>query len=129
LTAAAAERFTAVQLFVERASASLDGFSLTDADAPIVAQICRHLDGLPLAIELAAARIDMFGLRGLAAVLNEHGLLLSQGHRTAQPRHQSLLGALDCSGLPCSGATSPSRRRSRWRSAKASPSSRCTTAS
>jgi len=97
LTAAAAERFTAVQLFVERASASLDGFSLTDVDAPIVAQICRHLDGLPLAIELAAARIDMFGLRGLAAVLNEHGLLLSQGHRTAQPRHQSLLGALDWS--------------------------------
>jgi len=97
LTAAAAERFTAVQLFVERASASLDGFRLTDADAPIVAEICRHLDGLPLAIELAAARIDMFGLRGLAAVLDEHGLLLSQGHRTAQPRHQSLLGALDWS--------------------------------
>ena len=50
-----------------------------------------------MAIELAAARIDMFGLRGLAAVLNEHLLLLAQGHRTAQPRQQSLLGALDWS--------------------------------
>jgi predicted ATPase/DNA-binding winged helix-turn-helix (wHTH) protein len=97
LTAAEALRSAAVQLFVERASASLDGFQLTDADAPIVAEICRRLDGLPLAIELAAVRIDMFGLRGLLAVLNEHFLLLAQGHRTAQPRQQSLLGALDWS--------------------------------
>jgi predicted ATPase len=97
LTAEEALRFPAVQLFVERAWASLDGFRLTDADAPIVADICLRLDGLPLAIELAAVRIDMFGLRGLASVLNEHLLLLSQGHRTAQPRQQSLLGALDWS--------------------------------
>jgi predicted ATPase/DNA-binding winged helix-turn-helix (wHTH) protein len=97
LTAAEALQFPAVQLFVERASASLDGFHLTDTDALVVAAICRRLDGLPLAIELAAVRIDMFGLRGLAAVLNEHFLLLSEGHRTAQPRQQSLLGALDWS--------------------------------
>ena len=97
LTAAEALRFGAVQLFVERASESMDGFALSDADAPIVAGICRHLDGLPLAIELAAARIDMFGLRGLAAVLNDHFLLHSRGHRTAQPRQQSLLGALEWS--------------------------------
>ena len=96
-TAADALRYPAVQLFVERAAASLDGFRLTDADAPIAAAICRRLDGLPLAIELAAARIDMFGLRGLANVLDEHFMLLSQGHRTAQPRQQSLLGALDWS--------------------------------
>ena len=75
----------------------MDGFALSDADAPIVAGICRRLDGLPLAIELAAARIDMFGLRGLAAVLNDHFLLHSRGHRTAQPRQQSLLGALEWS--------------------------------
>ncbi len=97
LTAAEALRFGAVQLFVERASESMDGFALSDADAPIVADICRHLDGLPLAIELAAARIDMFGLRGLAAVLNDHFLLHSPGHRTAQPRQQSLLAALEWS--------------------------------
>ena len=97
LTAAEALRFGAVQLFVERASESLDGFALSDADAPVVAGICRRLDGLPLAIELAAARIDMFGLRGLAAVLNDHFLLHSRGHRTAQPRQQSLLGALEWS--------------------------------
>jgi predicted ATPase/DNA-binding winged helix-turn-helix (wHTH) protein len=97
LTAEEAMRSAAVQLFVERTSACLDGFSLGDADAPIVAEICRRLDGLPLAIELAAARIDMYGLRGLASVLDEQCLLLSSGHRTAQPRQQSLLGALDWS--------------------------------
>jgi predicted ATPase/DNA-binding winged helix-turn-helix (wHTH) protein len=97
LSAVEAMQFAAVQLFVERASASLDGFRLTDAEAPIVGEICRRLDGLPLAIELAATRIDMFGLRGLASVLNEHFLLLAQGHRTAQPRQQNLLAALDWS--------------------------------
>jgi predicted ATPase/DNA-binding winged helix-turn-helix (wHTH) protein len=96
-TAAEIMPFAAVQLFVERASASLDGFRLTDAEAPVVAEICRRLDGLPLAIELVAARIDMFGLRGLASGLNEHFLLLAQGHRTAQPRQQNLLAALDWS--------------------------------
>ena len=97
LSAEEALRFPAVRLFVERASASLDGFQFTDTDAPAVAEICRRLDGLPLAIELAAVRIDMFGLRGLATVLNEHFLLLSEGHRTAQPRQQNLLGALEWS--------------------------------
>jgi predicted ATPase/DNA-binding winged helix-turn-helix (wHTH) protein len=97
LTADEALQFAAVQLFVERASASLDGFQLTDADVAVVTDICRQLDGLPLAIELTATRIDMFGLRGLASVLNDHPMLLAQGHRTAQPRQQSLLGALDWS--------------------------------
>jgi predicted ATPase/DNA-binding winged helix-turn-helix (wHTH) protein len=96
LTAAEALRFAGVQLFIEHASASLDGFQLTDAEAPIVGQICRHLDGLPLAIELAATRIDMFGLRGLQSVLNEH-FLQAPGLRTAQPRQQSLAGALEWS--------------------------------
>ena len=97
LTAQQALAFPAVQLFVERASASLDGFTLTNADAPIVAELCRRLDGLPLAIELVAVRIDMFGLRGLANVLDDHFLLMSEGQRTALPRQQSLLGALDWS--------------------------------
>jgi predicted ATPase/DNA-binding winged helix-turn-helix (wHTH) protein len=97
LTAVQALAFPAVQLFVERAAASLDGYGLSDADAPAVAEICRRLDGLPLAIELIAARIDLFGVRGLAAMLNDHFLLASEGQRTAQPRQQSLLGALDWS--------------------------------
>ncbi len=62
LTAAGALEFPAVQLFVERAKASLEEFELSDADAPVVADICGKLDGIPLAIELAAARIDAFGL-------------------------------------------------------------------
>jgi predicted ATPase len=97
LTADDALQFAAVQLFAERASASLDGFQLTDADVPVVSDICRRLDGLPLAIELTATRMDMFGLHGLASVLDAHPVLLAQGHRTAQPRQQSLLGALDWS--------------------------------
>jgi predicted ATPase/DNA-binding winged helix-turn-helix (wHTH) protein len=97
LTAAAALRYSAVQLFVERAAASLDGYRLSDADAPVAAEICRRLDGLPLAIELIAARVDLFGIRGLANILNDQFLLVSEGQRTAQPRQQNLLGALDWS--------------------------------
>jgi predicted ATPase/DNA-binding winged helix-turn-helix (wHTH) protein len=97
LTAAEALRYSAVQLFVERAAASLDGYRLSDADAPIAADICRRLDGLPLAIELTAARVDLFGIRGLANMLNDQFLLVSEGQRTAQPRQQNLLGALEWS--------------------------------
>lgn len=97
LTAVDALCHAAVQLFVERAAASLDGYRLSDADAPIVAEICRRLDGLPLAIELIAARVDLFGIRGLANMLNDQFLLVSEGQRTARPRQQNLLGALDWS--------------------------------
>jgi predicted ATPase len=69
LTAAEALTFPAIQLFVERAAASLDGFELSDADAPTVADICRRLDGIALAIELAASRIDALLVRDLAARL------------------------------------------------------------
>ena len=97
LTAAQALAFPAIELFVERASASLDDFVLLDADVPVVAEICRGLDGLPLAIELAAARIDIFGLRGLASVLGDPFLLMSKGPRGALPRQQSLLRTLEWS--------------------------------
>lgn len=97
LTAAEALTFPAIQLFVERAAASADGYELTDADAPVVAQICRRLDGIALAIELAAGRIDAFGLRGVAARLDNLFTLLTRGRRTALPRHQTLSATFDWS--------------------------------
>jgi predicted ATPase/DNA-binding winged helix-turn-helix (wHTH) protein len=97
LTAAEALSFPAVQLFVERAAAARDEFELTDADAPIVADICGRLDGIALAIELAAARIDTFGVRGVAAHLDGRLQLLTRGRRTALPRHRTLRATLDWS--------------------------------
>jgi predicted ATPase/DNA-binding winged helix-turn-helix (wHTH) protein len=93
LTAAEALGFPAIQLFAERAST----FELSNADAPIVVDICRRLDGLPLAIELAAARVDLFGIRGLAARLGDRLGLLTRGRRMAVPRHQTLRAMLDWS--------------------------------
>ena len=84
-----------MQLFVERAAGSSGGFELGDAEAPLVADICRRLDGVPLAIELAAARIDAFGVRGLAAHLDDALQLLTGGRRPAWPRHHSLRANLD----------------------------------
>jgi predicted ATPase/DNA-binding winged helix-turn-helix (wHTH) protein len=95
LTAAAALGFPAVQLFVECAAAVLGEFELHDEDAPIVADICRKLDGVPLAIEFAAARIDAFGVRGLGAHLEDRLQLLTSGRRPALPRHHSLRANLD----------------------------------
>jgi predicted ATPase/DNA-binding winged helix-turn-helix (wHTH) protein len=97
LTAARALAFPAVELFVERAMARIDGFKLCDADAPIVADICRQLDGIALAIELAAGRVDAFGLRGVAERLDDRFRLLKGGHRTALPRHRMLAATLDWS--------------------------------
>ncbi len=98
LTAAAAVTYPAIELFVERAASNNDDFDLSDADAPIVAEICQRLDdGMALAIELAAARIDAFGVRGLAAQLDDRFRLLTLGRRTALPRHQTLSAALDWS--------------------------------
>ena len=87
----------AIQLFVERASAALDSFELTTEDLPAVVEICRRLEGNPLAIELAAARVDFFGVRGLAARLDDCLRLLTRGPRTALPRHQSLRATFDWS--------------------------------
>jgi predicted ATPase/DNA-binding winged helix-turn-helix (wHTH) protein len=97
LTAAEALGFPAVQLFVERAAAILDGFELSDADAPLVAEICRRLDGIALAIELAAGRVEAFGVSGLAALLDDRLRLLRGGRRSALPRHQAMSAVLDWS--------------------------------
>jgi predicted ATPase/DNA-binding winged helix-turn-helix (wHTH) protein len=96
-TPSQAMSFSAYELFVERATASLDSFSVIDQDIPVVSDLCRRLDGNPLAIELAAARIGAFGLRGLADGLESHLLHLRQVRRTALGRHQTLSVVLDWS--------------------------------
>jgi len=97
LSAAEALGFPAIQLFVERVAASLDEFELCDADAPLAADICRRLDGLPLAIEFAAARVEAFGIQGLAAHLDDCLGFLTGGYRTSAPRHRTLRATLDWS--------------------------------
>jgi len=97
LAASDALRYSAVQLFNERAMAAADGFSFADDDVPAVLEICRRLDGIPLALELAAARVDAFGVRDLAAHLDDRFHVLTSGRRTALPRHQTLGAALDWS--------------------------------
>src|SRR3546814_19494937 len=87
-------RFPAVQLFAERATASGDAFHLQDDDASVVADLCRRLDGIPLAIEFAAARVDQFGIQGLAQRLDDRFQVLTTGRRTALPRHQPLRDTL-----------------------------------
>jgi len=97
LSSAQAVSFSAVGFFVECAANVIEGFTLSDDDVPLAVAICRGLDGLPLAIELIAARIDLFGLAGLATVLEDPFLLLTEGRRGAFPRHQSLLRMLEWS--------------------------------
>lgn len=87
--------YSAVQLFVSRARQQ--GFALREQDLKAVGEICRRLDGLPLAIELAAAQIDALALVGVQAQLDNCFQLLSHGRRTAVPRHQTLKAALDWS--------------------------------
>jgi len=90
-------RHGAVRLFVARARATDPHFSLGGPVAAVVAGICRRLDGIPLAIELAAARGGVLGISEVAARLDDRFNLLSGGHRTALPRHQTLLATLDWS--------------------------------
>jgi predicted ATPase len=97
LTAMEALRYPAVQLFMERAAASGYGAALSDIDAPIVARSCRRLDGVALAIELAASRVGCLGIRGTAELLDNRFSLLWRGRRTALPRHETLNAMLDWS--------------------------------
>ena len=76
---------------------AFDGFTLTDEQAPVVAEICRKLDGIALAIEIVAGRIDGFGVRELATHLDDQFRLLMRGRRTALLRHQTLNATLDWS--------------------------------
>jgi predicted ATPase/DNA-binding winged helix-turn-helix (wHTH) protein len=87
--------YSAVQLFVSRARTRQQGFMLREQDLKAVCAICRRLDGLPLAIELAVTQIDALALVGLQAQLGNCLQLLSHGRRTAVPRHRTLKAALD----------------------------------
>jgi predicted ATPase len=75
----------------------MDEFALRDDDVAPVLEICHRLDGVPLALELAAARVDVFGVKGLAARLDNRFTVLTSGRRTALPRHQTLRAAIDWS--------------------------------
>jgi predicted ATPase len=97
LSALQALDFPAIQFFVERAANLLGEFTLRDVDVPVVVDICRKLDGIPLAIELAAASIDALGLQGIVARLGHPLRLPGTRRRTAAPRHQTLRAALDWS--------------------------------
>src|SRR5207245_9502909 len=85
------------RLFVERARAAEPGFNLTDADAVAVARICRRLDGIPLAIELAAARVRVLAIEQIAERLDDRFRLLTGGSRTSLPRQQTLRALIEWS--------------------------------
>jgi len=90
-------RYPALKLFVSRARAVEPRYVADVGVAAATAAICRHLDGIPLAIELAAARIGGFGVEGVAAGLDDRFRLLTGGSRTALPRHQTMRATLDWS--------------------------------
>jgi predicted ATPase len=96
-TANAVLRYPAVQLFVRRAAARAGSFVLTDEEAPFVAEICRKLDGMPLAIVLAAGQVAALGLKNTVSRLVSRVELLKLSHRTAVPRHRTLKATLDWS--------------------------------
>jgi non-specific serine/threonine protein kinase len=93
----AMRNYDAVRLFVARASATMPHFTLTAENASAVAQVCWRLDGIPLALELAAARLRMLPVEELAARLDDVFRLLTGGSRTALPRHQTLQALIDWS--------------------------------
>lgn len=104
-------RYPAIELFIQRALAADHRFEASDADAVWIAHICQGLDGVPLAIEHAAAMVRAFGLKGLAASLDDRFLLLCGARRTAISRHQNLEALLSW-GYEL--LTDPEQRLLRW---------------
>jgi predicted ATPase/DNA-binding winged helix-turn-helix (wHTH) protein len=97
LTAAAALEFPAIRLFVDRIAHTADDYVLEDADVPVIADICHKLDAMPLALELVAGQVSVFGIRGVADLLNNRLSLCWAGRRSASPRHQTLNALFDWS--------------------------------
>jgi predicted ATPase/DNA-binding SARP family transcriptional activator len=90
-------QYEAIRLFVDRATAARQGLRLSDHNAQAIAQICHRLDGIPLAIELAAARVRVLAVEQIAERLDHSFHLLTSGSRTALPRHQTLNAAIEWS--------------------------------
>ena len=90
-------QYEAVRLFIERAETVLPGFAVTRENAPAIAQICHRLEGIPLAIELAAVRVKLLRPEQIAARLDDRFRLLTGGSRSALPRHQTLRALIDWS--------------------------------
>jgi len=90
-------QYEAVKLFIDRATSAISTFTVTNDNAPVLAQICHRLDGIPLAIELAAAKIRVLSLEQIAKRLDDRFKLLTGGSRTAIERHQTLRAAIDWS--------------------------------
>jgi predicted ATPase len=95
VTAATLTQYEAAQLFIDRARTAAPPFTLTSANAPAIAQICHRLEGIPLAIELAAARVKALPVEKLNERLDDMFRLLTGGSRTALPRHQTLRALID----------------------------------
>lgn len=93
----AIKQYESVRLFIDRANAANPNLPLNDANALAIAQICRRLDGMPLAIELAAARVNSISIEEIAARLDDRFRLLTTGNRTALPRHRTLRASIDWS--------------------------------
>src|SRR5258706_5811220 len=90
-------QYEAVRLFVDRAVAASPSFQVTERNAAAVANICQRLDGIPLAIELAAARVRALSAEQVAARLNDRFRLLTRGDVTVLPRQQTLRASIDWS--------------------------------
>ena len=110
-------QYEAVELFIARAQAVKPEFHLTTANAPIIAEICTRLDGLPLAIELAAARSKLLPPQALLARLGQSLTVLTGGAQDAPARQQTLRHTIDWSYAPAGGfraATLPAPLCLRW---------------
>jgi len=99
LSATEALSYASAELFVERATAAGHKLPILDSDAPQLARICRRLDGIPFALELAASRVGSLGLRNTADLLEGNFVLDWRGRRTATSRHQTIAKLLDWSYL------------------------------
>lgn len=97
LSAADAVGYAAIALFADRARAANHHFRLTDENAPIVADLCRRLDGIPLAIELAAARVNSLSVKAIEINLEDRFRILIAGKRTVLPRQQTMRATIDWS--------------------------------
>lgn len=97
LTAESAVHYAANRMFVEAASLRANAFAINDSNASLLSEVCRRLDGIPLALELAAAAHDTMTIGELARRLDDRFAILTRGMRTALPRHRTLQAAIDWS--------------------------------